>query len=142
MPLAKWEEDEVALSCHVAYAEQGAVMTWVHFGCRLVSFCHHEDGNGSCWLGGSMLPRSTSWKSLGARGGPPKAIRAIFLLILLSSRGSVMLIRGPMGQTLTSPSLLMQHLSSHLQRHHPRGGAISFVLSIFEWRSRFHTIGY
>jgi hypothetical protein len=27
-------------------------MTQVHFGCRLVSFCHCDDGNGSCWLGG------------------------------------------------------------------------------------------
>jgi hypothetical protein len=102
----KWEEDEVALSCHVAYAERGAVMTRVHFGCRLVSFCHHEDGNGSCCLGGSMLLRRASWKSLSARGGPPTTVRAIFLLILFSGHGSVMLIRGPVGQTLTSPSLL------------------------------------
>ena len=52
MPFMEWEEDEVALSCHTAYAEQGAVVTRVHFGRRLVTFCHREKGNDSCWLSG------------------------------------------------------------------------------------------
>ena len=46
------EEDEVALSCHAVYAEQGTVVTRVHFGRRLVYLCHHEDRIDSCWLGG------------------------------------------------------------------------------------------
>ena len=48
----EWEEDEATLPYHAAYAEQGAVVTWARFGHWPVYFCHYEDGDSSCWLGG------------------------------------------------------------------------------------------
>jgi hypothetical protein len=48
---AEWEEDEVALPYHAAYAEQGVVMTQVQFGHQSVFFRNREDEDGSCWLG-------------------------------------------------------------------------------------------
>jgi hypothetical protein len=51
-------------------------------------------------LAGSMLSWSASWKSPGARGGPPRAVRAIVLLLLCSGHGSVILVRGMVGANL------------------------------------------
>ena len=109
MLFAEWEEDEVALAYHVAYAKQGIVMTWVHFGYRSVSFCHCEDGMTPVGLAGSMFSRRASWKSPGACEGPPGAIGAVILLLLCSTYRSMMLTRGMVGQTLTLPSLLSLH---------------------------------